>query len=78
MYTTLVFKNKLLQDDECITTKHVTAVTLKTDILLSQTSVHVSVLIEHLSSRATPSNGILTIPKKTDGNASTVQHCRIH
>ena len=59
---------KLWQDDECISTKEVIAVTVKTDILLSQSSVCVSVLIEHLPYRATSSNSLLAIPKKTDGS----------
>lgn len=71
-YTTFVFKTpnckKLWQDDECISTKPVTAVTVKTDILLSQSSARVPVLIEHLPFRATPSDGLLALPKKTDGN----------
>lgn len=44
--------------------KLVIAVTEKTDILLSQSSVGVSVLIEHLSYRAIPSNALLAIQKK--------------
>lgn len=54
--------------DKCISTKLVAAVTVETDNLLSQSSVRVSVLIEHLSYRATRSSVLLATPKKTDGS----------
>lgn len=59
-------KEKPWQDDECISTKHVTAVTAETDILLSQSSVCVSVLIKHPSYRAAPSNAPLATSQKRE------------